>query len=129
MQKKLVISPQLVKAVLILQFIPILLFPPSVFNLQSQTWWLPAILVLLALIAIIQLFRKSASSWPLYLLAFAQGFNIISRLLMLMPQSTGAMETTGFDLPYFIISVIAMLLSTAILMFIERPDVKQMLGR
>jgi len=123
------IDPTLVRVVLFLQLIPLLLFPPSSFALTSQTWWLPAILVLLDIVALVQLFRKTTAMWPLYLLGFAQGFNIISRLLMLMPQSVPMTESASFDYLYFILSIVAMIASAYVLWFIERPAVKQVLGR
>jgi hypothetical protein len=122
-------NPTLVRVVLFLQLIPLLLFPPSSFVLTSQTWWLPAILVVLDIVAMAQLFRKTTAMWPLYLLSFAQGFNIISRLLMLMPQSVPMAEGASFDFVYFTLSIIAMIASSYVLWFIERPSVKQILGR
>ena len=109
---------------LILQVIPLLLYPPSSFELTSQTWWLPAVLVLMALIGSIQLFRKSRAPWPIYLIAFSHGFNIISRLMMLMPGSTAGLTT---DMLYFILSVVALLFSTLMLWILEMPRVRQAL--
>lgn len=111
-------------ALLILQIIPLLLYPPSSFELTSQTWWLPAVLVFLALIGSIQLFRKSRVPWSMYLIAFSHGFNIISRLMMLMPGSTAGSSTDGL---YFILSVVALLLSTLMLWILEMPRVRQVL--
>ncbi len=110
--------------VLFLQIIPLLLFPPSVFELSSQKWWLPAILVLLTILATAQLLRKVVAPWALYMIAFTHGFNIISRLLMLLPQST---ETSAFDGLYFVFSVISILLSALILWLVELPQVRQVL--
>jgi hypothetical protein len=122
-------NPRLIKAILFLQFIPILLFPPSIFELTSQSWWLPAILVILAIVGVIQVFRKSVAAWPLFLISFAQGFNVISRLLMLMPQSTQGVEGKIFNAPYFILSIISMLASAFVLWYVEKPEVKQQLLR
>jgi len=122
-------NPKLIKAILLLQFIPILLFPPSTFELTSQTWWLPAILVVLAIVGVIQVFRKSVAAWPLYLISFAQGFNVISRLLMLMPQSTQGVEGKIFNGPFFILSIISMAASAFVLWYVEKPEVKQQLLR
>ncbi|MBA4420813.1 MAG: hypothetical protein C0391_06670 [Anaerolinea sp.] len=122
-------NPVLIRAILFLQIIPLLLFPPSTFDLKSQTWWLPAILVLLVIVGTSQLLRKTTSLWPLYLVAFAQGFNIISRLLMLMPQSVAGTEGGEFNALYFVLSIISMAASTFFLWYIEKPSVKQALGR
>ncbi|KAF0111223.1 MAG: hypothetical protein FD147_1161 [Chloroflexi bacterium] len=123
-------NPRLIKTILFLQFLPLLLFPPSTFKLTSQAWWLPAILVILAIVGVIQVFRKSAAAWPLMLTSFAQGFNIISRLLMLMPQSTqGTTDGSLFNGQYFVFTVIAMAASAFILWYVEKPEVKQQLMR
>ena len=111
-------------SVLFLQIFPLLLFPPSVFELSSQKWWLPAILVLLTILGTTQLLRKVVAPWALYLIAFSHGFNVISRLLMLLPQST---EGQAFDGLYFIFSVISILLSAIILWLVELPQVRQVL--
>lgn len=120
-------NPKLIKTILFLQFIPILLFPPSTFQLTSQTWWLPAILVILTIVGVSQVVRKSVAAWPLYLISFAQGFNIISRLLMLMPQSTQTADGSPFNSLYFILSIISMASSAFVLWYVEKPEVKQQL--
>jgi hypothetical protein len=122
-------SPSVIKGILVLQFLPLLLFPPSTFELTSQAWWLPMILVILAVVGTVQIFRKSIAPWPMYLISFAQGFNVISRLLMLMPQSTQGVEGQVFNAPFFILSIISMAISTFILMYVEKPEVKQQLLR
>ncbi|NTU75259.1 MAG: hypothetical protein HGA53_02405 [Anaerolineaceae bacterium] len=120
-------NPRLIKTILVLQFVPILLFPPSTFQLTSQTWWLPAILVIFAIVGVSQVLRKSVAPWPLFLISFAQGFNIISRLLMLMPQSTQTADGSPFNGLYFILSIISMLASAFVLWYVEKPEVKQQL--
>jgi len=118
-----------IKTVLVLGLIPILLFPPSTYDLKSQEWWLPLILVVLAVVGIVQLLRKSSAPWPIYLVAFAQGFNIISRLLMFMPNSTVEVEGAQVvNSTYLIMTVISMIISGIILWYIELPEVKQKLA-
>jgi len=118
-----------IKTVLVLGLIPILLFPPSTYDLKSQEWWLPLILVVLAVVGIVQLLRKSSAPWPIYLVAFAQGFNIISRLLMFMPNSTVEVEGAQVvNSTYLIMTVISMVISGVILWYIELPEVKQKLA-
>jgi hypothetical protein len=124
MNRQLMGNVTFLKILLILQLIPILLFPPSVFELTSQKWWLPAILVVMSIIGCVQVFRKSVVLWPLYLISFAHGFNIISRLLMLMPQTT---QTSSFDFLYFVLSVVAMALSALMLWVLELPEARQAL--
>jgi hypothetical protein len=118
-------KPQIITTLLILQFIPMVLFPPESFGAKSQEWWLPVILAFMALIAIIQVFRGSTSSWPWHLIGFAQGFNIISRLMMLFPHITvnqnGAQVFNGL---YVGLTILSMLLSTALLWYTELPEVR-----
>lgn len=113
-------------AVLVLQLIPLLLYPASVFELTSQKWWLPALLVLLAVLGSVQLFRKTIFPWPWYLVSFSHGLNIISRLMMLLPQST---TTAKFDGLYFSLSIVAMALSAFMLWLVELPQTHQALAR
>ncbi|MCX7609273.1 MAG: hypothetical protein N2049_08675 [Anaerolineales bacterium] len=112
-------------SLLVLQFVFLLLNPPSIFKPTSQQWWLPALLVLMALWATVQIFRRTVAPWTLHLLSFSHGFNIISRLLMLLPQST---SSSSFDTLYFILSIIAMLFSAFMLWLLERPQTRQILS-
>jgi hypothetical protein len=129
MDKTKLTQPAMIKTILGIGIIAILLFPPATFEPTSQEWWLPAILVVMAVIGIIQILRKSSAPWPLYLVGFSQGFNIISRLLMFMPQSThevnGAMQVNGL---YLVLTIISMAVSGIILWYLELPQVKQQLA-
>jgi hypothetical protein len=122
-------QPGVIKVILALGLIPILLFPPSTFDVKSQEWWLPAILVVFALVGFVQILRKSSAPWPIFLIAFSQGFNIISRLLMFMPQASNQVNgALVVDTPYLILSVISMAISGIILWYVELPEVKQQLA-
>jgi len=79
------------------------------------------------LVGVSQLIRKSTAAWPLYLISFSHGFNIISRLLMLMPQSTQGINGNQFNSLYFILSIISMAGSVFMLWVVEKPEVKQQL--
>lgn len=124
MKSQIFSNPKFLYAMLVLQLIPLLLNPVSVFELKSQEWWLPALLVLLAILGSVQIFRKTVAPWPLYLISFSHGFNIISRLMMLLPQST---EGTSFDGLYFSLSVVAMAFSVFMLWLFELPQARQVL--
>ena len=117
--------------ILIFQFIPIILYPPESFDPTSQEWWLPALLAILAAVAVFQIiFRNSLVVWPWHLLAFAHGFNIISRLMMLMPHATVIVDGQQvLNLPYVISTLVAMGLSQFILWFAELPEVRSGLVR
>lgn len=112
--------------VLCLQFIPLLLFPSQSYMSTSQEWWLPALLAFFALIGVIQLLiRRSPAAWPWYLISFAQGFNIISRLMLLMPHAMIVVDGQDrFNSPYVLMSVAAMLWSGFLLWYCELPEVR-----
>lgn len=124
MKQALLGNKKFLYVLLILQVIPLLLFPPSIFKPTTQTWWLPALLVVFALIGTIQIFRQARVPWSLYLISFAHGFNIISRLMMLLPQSTAGAST---DQLYFILSIVALIGSAFYLWLMEVPRVRQVL--
>jgi hypothetical protein len=123
MLRQSLVKPKSIKLFLILQFIPLILFPPESF--KTQEWWLPVLLALLVVIAVIQLYRHSLAVWPWYLISFAQGFNIISRLMMLMPHITrndnGAQV---FNAPYVVLTVLSLVFSTFLLWYTELPEVR-----
>ena len=123
MMRQSLVKPNSIKLFLILQFIPLILFPPESF--KTQEWWLPVLLALLVVVAVVQLFRHSLALWPWYLISFAQGFNIISRLMMVMPHITrndnGAQV---FNAPYVVLTVLSLAFSTFLLWYTELPEVR-----
>lgn len=126
MNRKALVQPKIIIGFLLLQILPLIMLPPSSYNLETQEWWLPVLLAFLALVATFQLVvRRSIVSWPWYLVSFAQGFNIISRLMMLMPH---AMQNKGgvmvMDWLYLTISVLSMAFSAFILWYTELPEVR-----
>jgi hypothetical protein len=115
--RKILVTPNMTVILLWLQFVPLILFPLSSYNVTTQEWWLPAMLVVLALVGTVQLVvRRSLAPWPWYLISFSQGFNIISRLMMVMPQV--------FNGLYVTLSVISMLASAFYLWYTELPEVR-----
>lgn len=123
MLRQSLVKPNSIKLFLILQFIPLVLFPPESF--KTQEWWLPVMLAVLVVIAVIQLFRHSLAVWPWYLISFAQGFNIISRLMMIMPHVTrndnGAQV---FNTPYVVLTLVSLVFSGFLLWYTELPEVR-----
>ncbi len=129
MLRKFIIRPPVVITLLILQIIPLLMFPPATFNPATQEWWLPVLLVILVIVALLQLvLRRSTVLWPWYLLSFSQGFNIISRLMMFMPHAS---QTVGdriqVDILYVILTVVSVIISFFFIIYNEFPDVRMSL--
>lgn len=126
MVRRLITRPEIVPIILVLQLVPLLLFPAPSFSANSQEWWLPALLAIFALIGLVQLLlRRSAASAPWYLISFAQGFNIISRLLLLMPHAMVVVDKQDrFNTPYVLLSLLAMIWSAFLLWYNELPEVR-----
>lgn len=126
MLRKKIAQPTTVSILLFLQFIPLLLFPPSIFSASSQQWWLPVILLILTLFAAVNIsIQRSNELYPWDLISFSHGFNIISRLMMLMPHATnniGGKEIA--DIPYLITNILAIIISAGYIIFTELPDVR-----
>jgi len=119
----------MIPVVMCFQVVPLLIFPLSSYSVKTQEWWLPVLLTFLVVIALVQLLiRKTQAVWPWYLVSFAQGVNIISRIMMLLPHATVNNEGTQvFNSAYFIIAVVAMLLSAFEIWYNELPEVRRKL--
>jgi hypothetical protein len=126
MQAKILTQPAGIIALLVLQIVPLLLFPAESFAPTTQEWWLPLLLTLMVILADIQIiFRRNSAQWPWSLLIFAQGFNIISRLMMLWAHATVVSgEQTGLNWPYVVLTLISMVLSAFFLWYFEKPAVR-----
>jgi len=126
MSHRAIASRGIIVAIMILQLIPIILFPPTSFAPTSQEWWLPVLLLIMIVPAILQLIlRRSTELWPWHLFTFAHGFNIISRLMMIWPHAThivnGEMVLNG---PYISLSCISMAASGFLLYYFELPEIR-----
>ncbi len=126
MSHGILVNRRLIVSLLILQIIPLILFPPESFSPDSQEWWLPTLLASLVVMADLQLIlRRSTQIWPWHLLSFVQGFNIISRLMMLWPHATLILNgVTTINLPYVVLTGLSMACSAALLWYLELPDVR-----
>ena len=126
MLRRLVTRPKVIPLALCAQIIPLLMFPASAYTLKTQEWWLPALLTFLTVLALVQLLlRRSEAPWPWYLLSFSQGFNIISRLMMLMPHATLYVDgVERFHALYVTLSLASIVISAAALWYDEIPEVR-----
>lgn len=129
MLRKSISKPITVIILLVLQIIPLLLFPAETYSPTSQQWWLPVILSFLVVVAILKLvFRPSPDLWPWYLISFSQGISIISRLMMLMPHATYNVNGTQVaNIPYIVTNVVSIVLSAGYIFYSELPDVRMSL--
>jgi hypothetical protein len=111
--------------------VPLVLFPPESYAPTSQEWWLTVLLVVMVLAADVELIgRRSDKTWPWHLIGFAQGFNIISRLMMLWPHATVIVDgNTVFNAAYVVLTLIAMVWSGLMLVYIDWPEVRSGLLR
>jgi hypothetical protein len=126
MQRRPLAARRAVVGILSLQVIPLLLFPADSFAANSQEWWLPLLLAIMVVTADLQLLvRRSHALWPWHLMIFAQGFNIISRIMMLWAHATKTVgATTVLNLPYLAFTLVAMAWSAFLLWYLELPEVR-----
>ena len=124
--RQAIASRGVIVAILLLQVVPLLLFPPETFAPTTQEWWLPALLVAMALIASGELIlRRSDKLWPWYLISFAHGFNIISRIMMIWPKATiGSGDNATVNWDYLSLTLLSMLLSALMLWYTEQSKVR-----
>jgi hypothetical protein len=126
MQRRAIATRGFIVGALILQLVPLILFPPESFTSKSQEWWLPALLASMVLVACVELIlRGSHQLWPWHLMSFSQGFNIISRLMMLWPHATKTVGgATVLNVPYVALTITSMGMSAVLLWYLELPDVR-----
>ncbi len=131
MRRSVLTQPPGIIAILILQLVPLLLFPAKSFSPTGQEWWLPVLLVVMVLVADFQLIiRRSQWIGPWLLIGFAQGFNIISRLMMVWPNATIVSEAgTSVNWTYLLLTIISMAASAWLLIYTEKPATREGLLR
>lgn len=119
--------PAVVLLLFVLQFVPLVIFPRSSYAATTQEWWLPVLISVMALIASLQLLvRYRPVMWPWYILNFAQGTNIISRLMLLMPHASVNVEgRIRLNVPYVTVTFVAILLSAFYIWYFELVDVRR----
>jgi hypothetical protein len=126
MQRRPIATRKFIVTMLTTQVVPLLLFPPESFSPNSQEWWLPVLLVVMIAAANLEvLVRGGRTLWPWHLMIFAQGFNIISRIMMMWAHAT-VTRTGGtvINVPYLALTLIAMAWSAFLLWYWELPDVR-----
>lgn len=126
MARRTIAGRGIITTLLLLQIVPLLLFPPESYSTSSQEWWLPLLLAFLVVLGDLQLIlRRSTQIWPWHLFSFAHGFNIISRLMMLWPHATHIVNgEMAINTPYILLACVAMGFSGFLLWYLELPDVR-----
>ncbi len=110
-------ADKFIRAIAILQFIPTLMFPPAVLA-GAKITVLALPLVLFALLGWGLVRRRP---WALTMSVFMQGFNIIIRVLMLLPR---VVNNGAIDMAWLVSSILAVALSLVFLFLLEKPDVQ-----
>jgi hypothetical protein len=132
MFRKFITGRVMIPIILCLQVPPLMVFPPDSYSIKTQEWWLPAFLTLLTIISLVKiLLRRDLAAWPWYLLSFSQGFNIISRMMMLMPHASSYSAEgggMGANVAYIIIAFATMLFSGFEIWYCELPEMRQKLA-
>jgi len=125
--RKMLSRPAAVLACFVIQFVPLALFPPSSYATTTQVWWLPVLISVMALVASLQLLlRYRPVPWPWYILNFAQGVNIISRLMLLMPHaSVNVGGIIRLNVPYVVLTFLSILLAAFFIWYFELVEVRR----
>ena len=120
-----------IRLILVLQIVSLLLFPAASFSPNTQEWWLPVLLAIMVVVADVEIIiRRSESTWPWYLMSFAQGFNLISRLMLLWAHATLPVDGVMLvNTPYIALTFASMVISICILIYTEWPEVRSGLLR
>jgi hypothetical protein len=91
--------------------------PPSLIESNSQVLTIPVFLILLALAATISLAMGNMTAWPRAMLIFAQGFNVVTRLMILVAR---AAVNGAADIPFIVTSMLAIGISFYILYMFDQ---------
>ncbi|MGA2989372.1 MAG: hypothetical protein ABSD88_02770 [Candidatus Korobacteraceae bacterium] len=125
MSRRTIAGRGVIISFLLLQIIPLLLFPPESFSTSSQEWWLPLLLAFMVVLGDVQVLRRGTQLWPWHLFSFSHGFNIISRLMMLWPHATHIVKgEMVFNTTYVLLACVSMGFSGFLLWYLELPDVR-----
>ncbi len=130
MFRKLLQRPRAARLIIVLQVLPILALRPQGYALSSQEWWLPVLLAVLVVVSASRLLiRGTHAAWPWYLFSFAQGFSIISKLMMLMPHASRVVDKVHrLDGTHVAVSIASMALSAFAIWYCEQPEVRNTLA-
>ncbi|MGB9640036.1 MAG: hypothetical protein ACPL4H_03940 [Anaerolineales bacterium] len=106
--------------ILLLQFIPILLYPPQ--TLQAGLGVIGVVLLFFVLLGY-GLWRGRI--WAFTMSIFLQGLNIIIRLMMFFPAAHN--PQTGWNVQLILFTLVAILLSGWIMLRLDKPDLRSLI--
>jgi hypothetical protein len=128
MFRSFLLRPTVARLIIALQVLPVIALRPRGYSVSSQEWWLPTLLAVLAMISAARvLIRGTGAPWPWYLFSFAQGFSIISKLMMFMPHASTIVDgVQRLDTTHVAVSISSMALSAFVIWYCEQPEVRNM---
>ncbi|NLG29255.1 MAG: hypothetical protein GX557_15200 [Chloroflexi bacterium] len=109
-----------------LQWVSILCLPPALLMSISPVLWI-VLAVLFVGLGIMLLQRRA---WARLATIFVQGFNIIVRLLVLLPNVASKAASGQVQVDYAMLGtfLLSMLLSAAVLYYVDLPDVQMLMA-
>lgn len=116
--------PQGLVVVAIFQFVPLFVLPPSILKgIGIELWAIAA-----ALFAVLGFNLLRGKSWSRVASIFVQGLSIIVHLLVVISHArVGGVPTGAWDTWLMSTSLVSMLLSGAILYYVDLPDVQMLM--
>ena len=117
---------ELITTVAIGQFIPILLYPPAVLTSVN-----PIILgIIVAVFAVVGFYLVQRRVWAKTLTIFMQGFNIITRLMILIAHGANPLKDGGgLNWDVIVFNLVAIALSSLILYRFDVPEIELAFAR
>ena len=113
--------PVLVTIIAILQIVPILLLPPKLYQSANWLFFLVPVPIFVVLAWALFTFRPVGRM----LTIFMQGFNIIVRVLITLARLVPSKAAgTPADTPLLVSSLLSIALSTAILLYVDQPEMQ-----
>jgi hypothetical protein len=110
----------LITLIFLLQFIPILAFPPAMLTAA------PLALALVAgFFVVLGALALNGRAWALTLSIFCQGMNVIVRLMMVWPNAQT--PEGALNVAFTLAMAIGIVISTWLLFRMDRPDVRKAL--
>ena len=109
-----------------LQWVSILCLPPALLTSISPVLWI----VLAVLFVGLGIMLMQRRAWARLATIFVQGFNIIVRLLVLLPNVASKAASGQVQVDYAMLGtfLLSMLLSAAVLYYVDLPDVQMLMA-